>query len=59
MFELKKLKTIVKSVLGALLAHRVLYAALSLCYASGCVVTEKPELYGPLAFIHGLLTLRG
>lgn len=58
MFELHKLKTIGKALLRAVLAHRVLYAALAFCHASGCIVTEKPELYGPMAVLYGILSVR-
>lgn len=59
MFELTKLKTVGNALIGAVFAHRVLYAALALCHASGCIVTEKPELYGPMAVLYGILSLRG
>ena len=59
MFEPTKLKKIVKEIWEAVCAHRVLYAALAICHASGCVVTEKPELYGPMAILYGILSLRG
>lgn len=59
MSELKKQKTVNNALLSALFAHRVLYGALALCHASGCIVTEKPELYGPMAILYGILSLRG
>ena len=59
MFELKKTWTEGKSLLSAVFAHRVLYAALAFCHASGCLVTEKPELYGPMAVLYGILSVRG
>ena len=59
MFELTKWKTVLKTLVSAVFAHRVLYAALAICHASGCVVTEKPELYGPMAILYGILSLRG
>lgn len=55
MFELNNF---MKTVVGAMFAHRVLYGALAVCHASGCVVTEKPELYGPMAILYGLLLVR-
>ncbi len=58
MFELHRLKTIAKAVLSAIFAHRVLYAALAFCHASGCIVTEKPELYVPMAMLYGILSVR-
>ena len=60
MFELlNKAKAV--SVWGAnlLFCHRVIYAGLSVCHGSGCVITEKPELYGPMAVLYALLALRG
>lgn len=59
MFELQQLKAVVRFVLNALFAHRALYAALAICHASGCLVTEKPQLYGPMAVLYGILSLRG
>ncbi|WP_425091084.1 hypothetical protein [Tropicimonas sp. S265A] len=59
MFELKKQNTNAKAFLSAVFSHRVLYASLAFCHASGCVVTEKPELYGPMAVLYGILSVRG
>lgn len=43
----------------ALVCHRAIYAGLALCHGSGCFLTEKPELYGPMALFYTVLALRG
>ena len=37
--------------------HRVIYLSLAICHLSGCFITEKPELYGPMAVLYGLLVI--
>ncbi len=43
---------------AALLGHRAIYTGLAACHASGCVITDKPELYAPMAILYALLALR-
>lgn len=60
MFELTKTwKTKLLSVCAAVFCHRAIYAGLSACHGSGCLITEKPELYGPMAVLYAILALRG
>lgn len=59
MFEPTKLKTRAIKAVGILLCHRAIYTGLSICHGSGCVITEKPELYGPMAVLYAILALRG
>jgi len=42
-----------------LLHHRAIYAGLSACHGWGCLLTGKPELYGPMAVLYAILALRG
>lgn len=39
--------------------HRAIYAGLCLCHVYGCMVADKPELYGVAAMLYGLLALLG
>lgn len=59
MFELTILKIWAVKVIGILLCHRAIYTGLSVCHGSGCIITEKPELYGPMAVLYAILALRG
>lgn len=63
MFKLKKIQTTLKSRVVSwgefLFCHRALYTGLSICHGLGCILTEKPELYGPMAFFYVILAYRG
>ena len=60
MFEpLKHLKTWTMKAFTILLHHRAIYAGLSACHGWGCLLTGKPELYGPMAVLYAILALRG
>ena len=60
MFELlTTLKMRVLKLCALLLCHRAIYAGLSACHGWGCLITEKPELYGPMAVLYAILALRG
>lgn len=60
MFELLKMwKTKLMTACSILLCHRAIYAGLCACHGSGCWVTGKPELYGPMAVLYAILALRG
>ncbi len=63
MFELPKTLTNLKiranRIAGFLLCHRAIYAALACCHGSGCFLTGKPELYGPMALLYMILAIRG
>ena len=39
--------------------HRALYFGLAICHTAGCILTGKPGLYGPMAFLYAILALRG
>jgi hypothetical protein len=41
------------------LCHRVIYAGLAVCHSSGCFLTGKPELYGPMAVLYAILAVKG
>lgn len=56
---LMKLKSWGALFCALLLCHRTLYAGLAACHGMGCLVTGKPELYGPMALLYALLALRG
>lgn len=62
MFEpLKKLMSLsqaIKRILAQLVHDRVIYAGLAVCHAMGCVITDKPQLYGPMAVLYAILALR-
>jgi len=58
MFELKKLKTRAVDFANAMFCHRAIYAWLAVCHASGCVLTDGPELYGAIALLHLILALK-
>lgn len=53
MFESIKLK-LCKAV-GAVLSHRILYAALSLSHTWAAISTGKVEVYAPMAILYFLL----
>ena len=60
MFELlTTLKIGVLKLCALLLCHRAIYAGQSACHVSGCLITEMPELYGPVAVLYAILALRG
>jgi hypothetical protein len=59
MFELTKLKYLVLCLAKALYCHRALYAGFALCHGSGCFLTGKPELYGPMAVLYAVLAVKG
>jgi hypothetical protein len=60
MFELRtKLKSCVLMLCASMFRHRVIYAGLSGCHGAGCWITDKPELYGPIALLYAILALRG
>jgi hypothetical protein len=48
---MKKVEKI-QRLLGCDVASRFSYAALSACHSAGCFLTEKPELYGPIALVY-------
>ena len=63
MFELNErlsiLKTAMMRLLVVLTCHRAIYTGLAACHGSGCMITDKPELYGPMAVLYTILALRG
>ena len=60
MFELlKTLKMWVQKHCALLISHRAIYIGLSACHVSGCLITGKPELYGPMAVLYAIFVLRG
>ena len=60
MFEpLTTLKLWLRMLYALLVCHRVIYAGLATCHGLGCLITDKPELYGPMAVLYVILALRG
>lgn len=60
MNELKNtLKTNAANLCLALVCHRAIYAGLSVCHGAGCMLTGKPELYGPMAILYAILAVKG
>ena len=59
MTTIQRLKDKIAALADVLFCHRAIYAGLSLCHGSACIVTEKPELYGPMAALYAILALRG
>lgn len=63
MFEqnerLTRLTTIIERLLDVLTCHRAIYTGLAACHGSGYFITQKPELYGPMALLYVILALRG
>lgn len=61
MFEslkrLLKLKTLGNSLADALVCHRTIYSGLAICHGLGCILTDYPELYGPMAVLYAILAL--
>lgn len=53
------MKTAVVKTFEVLVSHRAIHAGLSACHGMGCVITDRPELYGPLAALYAILALRG
>jgi hypothetical protein len=39
--------------------HRMIYAGLSVCHGLACVLTDKPEVYGPMALLYLMLVAKG
>ncbi|MEM1345916.1 MAG: hypothetical protein AAGI34_15230 [Pseudomonadota bacterium] len=56
---LKRLRERAEKICATLFCHRMLHGGLSLCHGAGCWVTDKPELYGPMAVLYAILTVRG
>ena len=54
-----KLKRFAFACGKALYCHRAIYVGLACCHGSGCILTGKPELYGPMAVLYALLALKG
>ena len=59
MFELKSLKARAATFAKILFCHRAIYAGLAVIHASGCGLTDKPALYGPLALLYAILASKG
>lgn len=59
MFELDMMKSLAIRLAKALCCHRAIYAGLACCHGYGCILTDKPELYGPIAFFYAVLSARG
>jgi hypothetical protein len=59
MLELSKLKNCGIRFVNALRSHRAIYTGLAICHGYGCVLTGRPELYGPMALLYALLALKG
>lgn len=55
---LSRLKVKLKKIVAVLLCHRALYAFLSFCHANGCMMTDYPELYAPMAVAYAIMALR-
>lgn len=53
-----KLKTIVQRYYPILLSNRTIYAGLTVCHGVAASVTEKPEIYVPMAMLYALKTLK-
>lgn len=56
---LDQLKDLSARLWATLTCHRAFYAALSLCHANGCWMTDYPLLYAPMAALYAGLALRG
>ncbi|MFZ5964606.1 hypothetical protein ACOXXX_16795 [Thalassococcus sp. BH17M4-6] len=54
-----QLKTLIAKAAAMLTCHRALYSGLSLCHANGCLLTDYPALYAPMAVLYAALALRG
>lgn len=56
---LTNLKKLLLRFCAIISCHRSLYAALSASHGMGCVITNKPELYGPMAALYVILAFKG
>lgn len=56
---LKTWKSRLLTACAFVFCHRAIYAGLSACHWSGVWVTDKPQLYGPMAVLYAILALRG
>ena len=56
---LNQLKKTLKTLAAIALGHRVIYGLLSFAHANGCVMTDYPELYAPMAALYAILAWRG
>jgi hypothetical protein len=59
MFELKTITSYALRIAKALVCHRAIYTGLAICHSTGCFLTEKPELYGPMAILYAALAVKG
>jgi hypothetical protein len=63
MFEPRKrlysLNTAIRGFVRRLFCHRMIYAGLTVCHAFGCAITDKPQLYGPMAVLYAILAVLG
>lgn len=63
MIEQKAYEKIAESAsrawLRTLTCHRAIYSGLVVCHCFGIFLTEKPMLYGPIAFLYSVLAIRG
>lgn len=55
----QKPKNRAAKLLALLTSHRSVYAGLGACHGYGCLVTGKPELYGAMLILYGILAIRG
>ena len=56
---LNQLKKTLKTFVAIALGHRVIYGLLSFAHANGCVMTDYPELYAPMAALYAILAWPG
>jgi len=59
MFEQNTLLIWLKKVCVMCFCHRAIYGALAACHGLGSVITDKPELYGPMAMLYAIHAIRG
>lgn len=57
MFEHLKRKAVEAAY--KVLSHRVIYGGLSACHGMAALITDKPEVYWPIAALYSLLVVRG
>lgn len=51
--------TLVANLVEGMLCHRAIYVGLAITHGSGCILTDKPELYAPIALLYTVLAFRG
>jgi hypothetical protein len=53
------LNLITAAICSRAFVHRATYTCMATCYVFACCMTDKPGLYGSMAFMYFILALKG